>query len=379
MDIDEVLRRLLLLGLPLVPLACGYGNQPPAVAGGGGGEAGGASPYVGGNAGERGCTPQWSWSAFDVTGSITRSYAPAADWELCADGGDCTDLCSIVARAKEGVMTVSVAECERVDGGDGGSDAASTGDGGAEIDADADASSGDANTASELTLHVTGMAQSCVSGRRPEGVMGIGAPALGTPAGRWLASAAALEAASVPAFRRLARELAAHGAPARLIRTALEAVAEESRHTVLMRRAALARGARPRTVRVGPLGVRPLLAVAVENAREGCVRETLGALTAVHQAAHAADPMLRSAFREIARDESRHARLAWEVDAWARSVLPAREARSLDDARREEGEQFVAALRGERTPPALARELGLPSATTARKLAGRARRILWAA
>jgi hypothetical protein len=146
-----------------------------------------------------------------------------------------------------------------------------------------------------------------------------------------------------------------------------------------MTRAALVRGATPRKIRVGRLGVRSLRAVAIENSREGCVRETLGALTAVHQAAHAADPALREAFREIARDESRHAQLAWEVDAWARSVLPTNEARLVEDARRDEGARLVAELARARTTPALARELGLPSPRMAGKLARRAGRMLWAA
>ena len=209
--------------------------------------------------------------------------------------------------------------------------------------------------------------------------MEVGPPARGTPSGRWLARAAALEAASVPAFRRLARELDVHGAPQRLVRAARAAVAEESRHTILMARAARARGATPRAFRVAPMDVRPLLAVAVENAREGCVRETLGAVTAVHQAVRAADPALREAFHEIARDESRHARLAWEVNAWARSVLPTRAAHLVDEARREEGARLVAELWCASTAPALARELGLPPTAIAMSQARRARRALWAA
>jgi hypothetical protein len=253
---------------------------------------------------------------------------------------------------------------------------------------DADSASGAAEADLEITLHVTGtttltttltVGGGCIAGRRPEGVEDVCAPARGTAAGRWLARAAALEAASVPAFRRLARELRAHGAPERLVRAAREAVREEFRHTILMARAARPRGATPRMIRVSPMGVRPLLAVAVENAREGCVRETLGALTAVHQAAHAADPALREAFKEIARDESRHARLAWEVDTWARSVLPTRAARIVGEARREEGARVVAELTRTSTTPALARELGLPPTPIARSQARRMRQTLWAA
>jgi hypothetical protein len=173
--------------------------------------------------------------------------------------------------------------------------------------------------------------------------------------------------------------LRAHGAPERLVRAARAAIAEETRHTILMARAALARGATPRMMRVAPMGVRTLLAVAAENAREGCVRETLGALIGVRQAARSADPVLREAFKEIARDESRHARLSWEVNDWARSVLPKRAARIVDEALRDEGERVVAELTRSSTPPVLASELGLPPTAAARKIARHARGLLWAA
>jgi len=288
-----------------------------------------------------------------------------------------------------------VATCKRIEvgavrgadaGGTSGSTTGSADDGGPTSDADgasseagSDAVVVDAIVVDAITLHVTGTAGPGCTGRRPEGMVEVGAPARGTPSGRWLARAAALEAASVPAFRRLARELEVHGAPQRLVRAARAAVAEESRHTILMARAARARGATPRAFRVPPMGVRPLLAVAVENAREGCVRETLGALTAVYQATRAADPALRAAFKEIVRDESRHARLAWEVNVWARSVLPTRVAHLVDDARREEGARLVSELACASTAPALARELGLPPAAIARSQARHARQALWAA
>ncbi|MFP2923978.1 hypothetical protein ACLESO_01930, partial [Pyxidicoccus sp. 3LG] len=56
-------------------------------------------------------------------------------------------------------------------------------------------------------------------GRRPEGLCSDGAVAGRVPTlGALFAKMAHLEAASVPAFERLADELAAHGAPARLVR-----------------------------------------------------------------------------------------------------------------------------------------------------------------
>jgi hypothetical protein len=56
---------------------------------------------------------------------------------------------------------------------------------------------------------------------------------------------------------------------------------------------------------------RSLEELAVENAVEGCVRETYGALTAIWQARTAKDPSVAAAVRRIARDETRHAALSW--------------------------------------------------------------------
>jgi hypothetical protein len=216
-------------------------------------------------------------------------------------------------------------------------------------------------------------------GRRPAGMERICVSKRGTAAGRWLAHAAALEAVSVTAFRRLARELAVHGAPAQLVEAARAAVAEEGRHYALMARAARARGAEPRRPRVRSMSVRPLLAVARENAREGCVRETFGAMTAAVQARRAPDAELRAMMVSIALDEARHARLAWEVDAWARGLLSRSAVRSVDEARRAEGARLIAELDRAEDRRALARPLGLPSSASARKHARRVQQALWSA
>src|SRR5260221_6284485 len=127
MDIEEVLRRLLLLGLPLVPLACGDHEVTS----------------------QGGFMCQAPMSPFDVTGSILRSDPSDGDpaaWDLCADGGDCTTTCAAVARANLSVGFLTVATCKRIEvgavrggdaGGAGGSRAGSAGDGGPTIDGDA--------------------------------------------------------------------------------------------------------------------------------------------------------------------------------------------------------------------------------------------------
>lgn len=156
-------------------------------------------------------------------------------------------------------------------------------------------------------------------GRRPEALELVGA-APGSGVGGELATMAELEAASVPAFDRLARELAAHGGPAELVRRAGMAMRDEGRHARAIGALAAQHGATPRSISVAELPLRPLEAIAIENAVEGCVREAYGALVATYQA-EAAEPALRATFRAIARDERRHAALAEDVHAWIVGAL----------------------------------------------------------
>src|SRR5439155_17831135 len=61
---------------------------------------------------------------------------------------------------------------------------------------------------------------------------------------------------------------------------------------------------------------RSLEGIAVDNAVEGCVRETYGALVATYQAENAKDAAVRAAMKRIAREEIRHAALSWQLDGW---------------------------------------------------------------
>jgi bacterioferritin (cytochrome b1) len=158
----------------------------------------------------------------------------------------------------------------------------------------------------------------CAIGRRPEGYVPI---ARGASLGEYLAMSAELEASSVPAFRRLARELRAHGAPPELVSRAVKAARDEIRHARLTRRLAQRFGGAPELPKIGKLPVRSLEAIAEENAREGCVRETFGALLASVQAHRAADAGIRAAMEAIAVDETEHAALAWDVAAWLETQL----------------------------------------------------------
>lgn len=166
----------------------------------------------------------------------------------------------------------------------------------------------------------------CAIGRRPEGLAAVG-PRAGL--GGYFALAAHLEAASIVAFARLASELVAHGAPRALVVATERARRDEIRHARQVGRLARRFGAGPPAVVVGPPPEhRDLEAIALENATEGCVRETFGAVVAAFAAEHAQDPEVQRVLAGIAADEVRHAELSWAVDAWIQLQLePAARAR----------------------------------------------------
>lgn len=141
--------------------------------------------------------------------------------------------------------------------------------------------------------------------------------------GGYLAQLAHDETISVRAFERLASELESAGAPRVLVRRARRAARDEARHARAMQRLAVAHGGSFERVEERGLRVRSMRVWAIENAIEGCVRETYNAAVAAYQAANVADPVARRALLAIARDEAEHAALAWDVHAWARSVADA--------------------------------------------------------
>ncbi len=218
---------------------------------------------------------------------------------------------------------------------------------------------------------------SCLTGRRPAGLEAtpsIDALSLGA----YFSEIAFLEAASVDAFHVLADELRHHGAPPSLVRAAERAGRDEVRHARMTRALARRYGSNPARPRVAKRAVRPLEATALENATEGCVRETFGALLATFQAHASKDPVVRAAFERIARDETRHAALAWRVAAWIEQRLDSHASARVREARRRASDELVA------MPPfdpdrELSDVAGLPSAAVAAEMAREMNATLWAA
>ncbi|WP_244221838.1 ferritin-like domain-containing protein [Corallococcus exercitus] len=216
-----------------------------------------------------------------------------------------------------------------------------------------------------------------IVGRRPAGLQEMANGSGEDARGRYFADVARLEAASIQAFLRLREELALHGADVALQDAALASAVDEVRHADITSRLARRFGAVPPPPSVADVPPRPLIEVLLDNAVEGCVRETYGALVAHHQALHAEDPEIREAMAVIAEDETRHAGLSWDINAWAAPKLSQAERDTLREARR----QALAVLRAEVAVPLDARltaEAGLPSPAVGLALLGSLEQELWA-
>lgn len=179
-----------------------------------------------------------------------------------------------------------------------------------------------------------------------------------------LAQIAHMERASVLAFGILAKELARAGAPRSLVQRARASARDEREHARVTSLLARGFGAQPARPRVRPTPARSLFQIACENAREGCVRETYGALVAMFQARTAEDARVREAMRDIARDEIRHAELAWDVHAWCLSRLEPSQRAGVRAALHEASATLAPAPIAE----GVRRSLGLPSVLASRKM-----------
>jgi hypothetical protein len=178
-------------------------------------------------------------------------------------------------------------------------------------------------------------------GRPPAGF--VPRPIVGAdPRGRFFALAAQLEAASVPSFAILARDLTDHGAPRHLVDAARRAGRDEVRHARVMTALARRYAVEPPTLRTTRRWTaRSLESIAIENAVDGCVQETYAALDASWMAHHARDARVRRALQVVATDETRHGALAWRVAAWASRRLGAESRRRVDAARMDANAQLT--------------------------------------
>jgi hypothetical protein len=127
------------------------------------------------------------------------------------------------------------------------------------------------------------------------------------------------EHASIAAFARLSLDLMAAGAPPHLVEASLRAALDEVRHAKGAYSLASAYAGHPQgpgllpEVATAPGGLSRL---ATETLIDGCLGEGLAAACAREAAAEASDPAVKAHLSAVARDESRHAELAWDVLAF---------------------------------------------------------------
>ncbi len=131
---------------------------------------------------------------------------------------------------------------------------------------------------------------------------------------------AQMEHASVAAFARFALQLLSLGAPAELLELTTRAMGDEVDHArrafaVASHYAGTLLG--PDTLKVddscGPVGVLEIVRLTL---LEGCIGETVAALEAL-ELSEAVTPALRDHLATVARDETRHAELAFRFLRWA--------------------------------------------------------------
>jgi hypothetical protein len=161
--------------------------------------------------------------------------------------------------------------------------------------------------------------RSWARGRRPR-LARLSAVERAVLAAAWTQDAL-VEHASVAAFARTTLELMALGAPAELVAGAQAAAADELRHarvSFALASAYAGHAVEPAAFPVaGAVAVETDLArVAAATFREGCVGETVVALLSARAAGAATDPAPRALLEMVARDEARHAELAWRTLGW---------------------------------------------------------------
>lgn len=158
------------------------------------------------------------------------------------------------------------------------------------------------------------------AGPRPR-LDGIDAAQCAAIAAHWEQTALA-EHASVASFARFVLDLLAEGAPPELVLAAQRALGDEVVHARLAFGLASAYAGAP--IGPGRLAVdgaldrdRTLAEIVRSVVIEGCVGETVSSAQAELALLECSDAAVRKVLTTIARDERRHAQLAWQFVGWA--------------------------------------------------------------
>ena len=142
---------------------------------------------------------------------------------------------------------------------------------------------------------------------------------------RWIKQAEG-EHASVASFARHTLQLMSLGAPSELLMASQAASIDEIKHAKmcyglgsLFLEQEMVPGVLDIENSLGGLSVREIVQSVIQ---EGCVEETLAAIEAHYREYLAQDPEVKATLKEIAEDETRHAKLAWDTVNWITKKYP---------------------------------------------------------
>ena len=94
-------------------------------------------------------------------------------------------------------------------------------------------------------------------------------------------------------------------------------------------------------LQLGDVPERSLYELALDNAVEGCIFESFSALKAQYQAQYATDQRILTTMKVIARDETNHAQLAWDIHHYLMAQLDESERLQILEAQREASQQLI--------------------------------------
>ena len=142
---------------------------------------------------------------------------------------------------------------------------------------------------------------------------------------QWLQQAEG-EYASVASFARHTLQLMSIGAPSELLEASQAASIDEIKHAKMCYGLAstfMEKDVVPGVLDVdNSLGELELKDIIRSVIQEGCIEETLAAIEAHYRESLTQDTSVKFALKEIADDETRHAKLAWDTISWISKKHP---------------------------------------------------------
>ncbi|WP_020559812.1 ferritin-like domain-containing protein [Thiofilum flexile] len=232
-------------------------------------------------------------------------------------------------------------------------------------------------TVNYTAIHAAYTCPRPMPGRAPHGLhISALAPIAFNPIGQYLADMTAMETAAITAFRYLARELEAYGAPDKLIARAYQAADEEVRHAEMAGLLSEAYGGIAASVQVDDFRLRSLYEIALENAVEGCVHETFAAACGLWQSQQAELGVFRQVIGHITDEEMDHAALSWDIYQWIMPQLSALEQAHIREAQAEAIHNLMQDFKQE-SDSQIQQAFGLPAHADAARLFEQLKNAVW--